>query len=215
MAVERICGYDPAGSYIFRKLPVLIHNLSVYREVISISFDPQPYELIARFLQLRSDDIFLHSHVHGKGYKGRRHIDILECPGHTVLSSDRRKPKPDLSRIGAQQSCKRLAPSLRIFGHTAEIFLECKADLPVVSARRNDLRHGLSHRIHSSVVRAPARQIRVESIAHHGHTVCLPFQDRHLCHHCLRLCELIFPAVRHKHRSCADGAVEHFHKAFL
>src|SRR5699024_9614526 len=102
MAVERICGYDPAGSYIFRKLPVLIHNLSVYREVISISFDPQPYELIARFLQLRSDDIFLHSHVHGKGYKGRRHIDILECPGHTVLSPDRRKPKPNLSRIGAQ-----------------------------------------------------------------------------------------------------------------
>ena len=65
------------------------------------------------------------------------------------------------------------------------------------------------------MIRTPAGQIRVETIAHHGHRVTLSGHHRHLRHHGLRLCQLILSAVRHIYAARADGSVKHLHQSLL
>ena len=65
------------------------------------------------------------------------------------------------------------------------------------------------------MIRTPAGKIRIKSITHHRHAVCCSRLYRDLGCHSLNLCQLIFPSVRHKYRTCSDRTVEHFHKAFL
>ena len=104
---------------------------------------------------------------------------------------------------------------MRVFRHAAEILLEGKADLPVVSAGSHNSCHRLNHRVYGSVIRAPAGQVRIKAVAHHGHSIRLSLQHRQLRHHSLRLRQLILSAVGHQHAACADGAVEHLHKPLL
>ena len=65
------------------------------------------------------------------------------------------------------------------------------------------------------MIGAPAGQIRIKTIAHHGNGICFSLQHRKLGNHGLCLCQLIFSAVRHKYASCTDGTVKHLYKAFL
>ena len=65
------------------------------------------------------------------------------------------------------------------------------------------------------MVGAPAGQIRIEAVAHHGNHVCLALQHRKLRHHGLGLGQLILAAVGHQDAACADRAVEHLHQALL
>ena len=65
------------------------------------------------------------------------------------------------------------------------------------------------------MIRAPAGQIRIKSIGHHGDCIALPVIHRKFCHHRLRFRQLIFSAIGHQHRSCADGGVEHLDQPLL
>ena len=104
---------------------------------------------------------------------------------------------------------------MRILCHTAEILLEGKADLPVISVGGHNPCYRFNHRIDSSVVGAPAGQIRIKAVAHHRHGICLSLQHRQLRHHGLGLSQLILSAVRHQHAAGSDGAVEHLHQSLL
>ena len=84
-----------------------------------------------------------------------------------------------------------------------------------ITAAGNDSCHGFGHGIHRSVIRAPGGKIRIKPVAHHGNSICFSLQDRQFCHHSLRFRKLVFSAVGHQHAGCADGGVEHFHKALL
>ena len=156
VAVRYVSGHDASGTDVFREFCILFHDLIVLRKVILISFDTEPYKLIAGFFQFRRNDLIVMGHIHGKGYQGRRHVDILERSGHTVLSADGRQAVADLCGVGAEQGRERLAPALRIFGHPAEIFLECEPDAVEISACSHDLGNGFCYGIHRAVIRAPA-----------------------------------------------------------
>ena len=84
-----------------------------------------------------------------------------------VFSADRRQTKSDLCIICAEKRCKRLTPSLRIFCHTTEILLKCKADLPIISAGCYDLCNRFHNRINRTMIRTPTGQIRIKTEAHH------------------------------------------------
>ena len=62
---------------------------------------------------------------------------------------------------------------------------------------------------------APGGQIRVKSIAHHRHGVCLAILYRNFGNHALCLGKLILTAVWHKYASGSDRTVEHLNEAFL
>ena len=62
----------------------------------------------------------------------------LKGTGHTVFAADGRKSESQLCRICTKQCGERLAPSLRIFCHTTEVFLECKTDLFVITTCCHD-----------------------------------------------------------------------------
>ena len=141
MTVKCICGNNTACTDIFCKLPVLFHNFIIDRKIIIISVNTQPDQFIARLFQLRCDNLLLKSHIYSKGNQRRRYINILECSGHTVLSSDRRKAETDLRSVCAKESSKRLAPAFRILCHSAEILLESKPDLSVIPAGSDNLCH--------------------------------------------------------------------------
>ena len=104
---------------------------------------------------------------------------------------------------------------MRILCHPAEVFLECKTNLRVVSARCHDLRHGFRHCIDGPVVWAPGRKVRIESVTHHRHRVAVSRQYWQFRNHSLRLRHLVLSSMRHKYRRRPDRAVEHLHKAFL
>ena len=65
------------------------------------------------------------------------------------------------------------------------------------------------------MVGAIGRQIRIKSVAHHGHGITRSRKDRKLCHHGLRLRQLVFAAIGHGHRSGADGGVKPLHQTLL
>ena len=88
MPVQSICGYNFAIVYIAFKLSVLIHQLAVNREIISILLDSHPYQLISRLFQFRGNDILLRCHIDSKRNQSRGHINILECSRHTVLTAN-------------------------------------------------------------------------------------------------------------------------------
>ena len=215
VTVKRICGQDSARADIFCKFTILLHHFFVDRYVVIIGLDPQPYQLAAGLLKLRCDDVFFFCHIHGKGYQCGRHINIFESTGHTVLSSDGRQPESELCVICSKERRKRLAPSVRIFCHTAEILLEGKPDLRIISSGSHDLCNGFCHSINGSVIRAPGGKVGIKSVTHHRHGVAVSFQHRKFCHHSLSLCHLIFTAVGHEDRSGSDRTVKHLHQSLL
>ena len=215
MTIQRICGNNLSTVDICCKFAILIHQLCINREIILIFFNLHPNQFISWLFQFRSNNLILCCHVYGKRYKSRRNINILECSRHTVFPPDRRKPESKLCFICTQECCKRLTPSLRIFCHTTEIFLECKTNLAIISTCGYDLRNWLYHCINRSMIRTPAWQIWIKSVAHHRNRICCSIHNRNFCNHSLCLCHLILTTVRHKHGTCSDGAVEHLYQTFL
>ena len=65
------------------------------------------------------------------------------------------------------------------------------------------------------MIGAPAGQIRIKTIAHHGNSICFSFQHRKLGNHGLCLCQLIFSAVRHEYGTGSNGTVKALHQALL
>ena len=214
-AVQGIGGDNFPCLYILKKLSVLIHDLLIYRQIIFILLDPEPNQLAARPLQLGRDDILTGVYVHREGYQRGRHINVIKGAGHTVFSSDGGKAKSHLGRVGSQQSRERLAPALRIRAHAAEIFLESKPDFPVIAAVCHNSGHRFHHRVDGAVVGAPAGQIGVKPVAHHGHRIGVALQNRQFCHHSLGFRKLVFSPVGHQHGAGSDGAVKHLHQSLL
>ena len=155
------------------------------------------------------------SDIHRKWYKRRRHVNFIKSPGHGILASNGRQTKAHLRRISAQQSRKRLAPAGRFAAHSAEIFLESKPDMAKIPAAGHDPWQGFQHRIHRTVIWRPAGQIRIKSIWHHRHCICVARRHWKLRYHGLGFCKLVTSAVRHQYAAGANGAVKHFHKPFL
>ena len=167
VAIQCICGNDLSTVDVIREFTVLLHDLCIYRKIVLISLDLHPDDLVARFFEFRCDDLVFRRHIHGKRHQCRRNVYILERSGHTVFSADRRQTKSDLCIICAEKRCKRLTPSIRIFCHTTEILLECKADLPIISAGCYDLCNRFHNRINRTMIRTPTGQIRIKTEAHH------------------------------------------------
>ena len=85
-----------------------------------------------------------------------------------------------------------------------------------ITAACHDLRYGRKHCVNSAVIRAPAGQIRIIAVAHHGNGIAFA----------LAAPEASPPSpvsrsagtCRHNGintAACADGAVEHLHQALL
>ena len=185
------------------------------RQIVIIPLQAETHQLIAGSFQLRRDHMGTLFHVHRKGNQSRRHIDIVEGSGHGVLAADGGKAVAQLCIKGTEQRREGLTPALRILRHPAEVFLEGKTDLRMISARRHDSGDGFRHRIHRSVVRAPGGQIGVKAAAHERHRIRFSFQNGKLCRHHLRLGKLIFSTVGHQHAARTDGGVEHLHQSLL
>ena len=159
-------------------------------------------------------------HIHRKGNQSRRNVDlsvllIVEGTGHAVLAADGRKSKAKLCVVSTKQGCKRSAPAGRILSHALEVLLEGEADLSEITAACHDLRYGRKHGINRTVIRAPAGQIRIIAVAHHGNGIGFSLQYRKLRNHSLGLGQLVLAAKRHKYAACADGAVKTLYQALL
>ena len=85
-----------------------------------------------------------------------------------------------------------------------------------ITAVCHDLSNRIQHCINSAVVRAPAGQIRIIAVAHHGNGIAS----------CPRAPEALPPspgsqssgglaAIWHEYTACADGAVEHLNQTLL
>ena len=135
---------------------VQIHNLIIDRQLVLILRYADPDQLVSRGLQFRCDHILQFRDIYREGYKRRRNIDVIEGTGHAVFAADGSKTVLDLRLIRAEKSRKRLAPSLRVFGHSAEVFLEGEMNLVEITACRDNFRDGLCHSVNRSVIRAPA-----------------------------------------------------------
>ena len=132
-----------------------IHNVLIYRNVIIIFVKPELKQYIRGCLQFGRYNIPSLRNIYSKGYQRRGNVNIVKGSRHTVLSADGRQSVSDLCIIGSQQRRKRLAPSLRICGHSPEILLEGQTDPGKISACGNDLRHGFRYGIYSAMIRAP------------------------------------------------------------
>ena len=94
--------------------------------------------------------------IHGKGYQCWRNVNLIEGSGHAVLSADGWKSEAQLSLVCSKQSRERLAPAGGLLRHPAEVLLEGKTDLLIVTACGHDLGYRGNNRINSAVIRAPA-----------------------------------------------------------
>ena len=65
------------------------------------------------------------------------------------------------------------------------------------------------------MIRAPAGQIRIESVSHHGDGITFSAVHGELGDHRLCLGQLVFSAVGHQHGSGSDGGVEHLDQSLL
>ena len=138
ISVQCIGRYDPACFNIFKEFMILIHDLFIIRQIISITLDFQQNQFVSRFFQFRCNHGLVTCHIYSKRYQCRRNIDLIEGSGHTVFSSDGRQSKSELCIVCTKQCQERLAPSCRIFGHTTEVLLESETDLAEISAACND-----------------------------------------------------------------------------
>ena len=218
--LNRICGNNLSRLHIAVDFLVTIHDLAVNRQVMCIFLDGKENNLAARFLKFRRYHVFGIGNINCKGNQCRRYVDfavlfIIEAAGHTVLAADGRKSKSELSTVSTEQSGERCAPSLRIFRHTFEVLLEGKADLVEITAVCHDLSNRIQHCVSSAVVRAPAGQVRIIAVAHHGNGIAFALAHRQFCHHRLCLGHLVDTAVWQEYTACAHGAVEHLNQTLL
>ena len=136
------------------------HDLAVYRKVISVFFDLKYNDLISGLLEFRGDHVLRACNVNREGNQSRWDVDLFSAllikgTGHTVLTADGRKSEAQLRIVGTEECCERLAPSLRILAHSAEVLLEGKSYFLEVTACGHDAGQGFEYRINGSVVWAP------------------------------------------------------------
>ena len=153
ISIQCISGHNLACFYIFEEFSILITCFLVIRQIIFVTAKLHQNDLIACFLELRCNDMFIACNIYCKGYQSRRYVNIIECTGHTVLSSDGRQSESKLCTVCTKKCCKRLTPTMRIFCHSAEVFLEGKTDLAVISTGRHDSCHRLQYSINCAVIR--------------------------------------------------------------
>ena len=134
---------------------VLIHDSCVIRKIVLITRCTEPYKFVSCFFEFRSDHILDLSYINCKGNKCRRYINLVKGTGHTVFTTDGRKAKSHLCRISTKECREWLTPSLWIFGHTTEVFLECEADLLVITTCSHDSCYRFCYCISSSVIWTP------------------------------------------------------------
>ena len=174
-----ICRKDLSSLDIFKQLSVAVHDLGVIRQIIVITVDLKFYDLASCFLKFRSNDVLAAVYIYCKGNKCRRYIDltvfIIKGTGHTVLTADGRKSKAHLRIVSTRECCKWLAPSGWVAAHSAEVFLESKADLFIITACSHDLCYRRDNCINSAMVWAPAGKIWIKAVAHHGNGICMSF----------------------------------------
>ena len=139
---------------------------------------------------------------------------MLESSAHGILAADGRKAESDLHFQGTEEGAHRLAPDLRIVGHSLEIFLTGESHFLVASACSDDLGTSLDHRICGTVIRAPLGNHRVESECHHAGSIGVAV-GRELLHGNLRLGQLEFSTIRHEHGRTSDRRVEHLYQSLL
>ena len=215
VAIQSICGNHLLSQNICMESCIEIHDLLVFRKIIRIPWNMNPYQFISCLFKFRCNDILFFCHIHCEGNQCRRNINIIKRTGHTVFSADGRQAKAQLCIICTQQCRKRLTPSLRIFSHTTEVFLERKTNLAVITAGCHNPGNGFQNRIDSSMIWAPTGHIWIESIAHHCYRIGFSVGYRNFSNHRLCLCHLIFSTIRHQNRTCTDGGVKHLHQTFL
>ena len=127
----------------------------IYGDIIFILIEPELNQGISCFLQFRSNHFLLLSNIYCKRHQCRRNINFIKCTGHTILTADRRKTISNLRIISTKQCCKRLTPTLRVRGHSAEVFLECKTDFAKVTTGCHYLCHRFCYCINSTMIRIP------------------------------------------------------------
>ena len=65
---------------------------------------------VAFIFEFRRDHLLCIDSSDTERHEHRRHVDVLECSAHRVLTSDRRKAELNLHLEGTHESRKRLAP---------------------------------------------------------------------------------------------------------
>ena len=136
-------------------LVIQFHHLLIYRQIIRVLFDRKEYQLISCFFQFRCDHVFFSCHIDCERNQCRRHVNIVKGSGHGIFSTDGWQAETDLCIKRTEQCGKRLAPSLWIFTHSAEILLEGEAYFLVVTTGGHDTGKGFQYGIYRSVVWTP------------------------------------------------------------
>lgn len=90
-----------------------------------------------------------------------------------------------------------------IFGHTTEVFLECEADLLVITTCSYDSCYRFCYCVSSSVIWTPGREIWIKAVTHHGNCISFSVLYRNFCNHALCFCKLILTTVWHKYAAPA------------
>ena len=215
MTIQCVSGNNFSSLDIIVEFFVLIHDSCVIRKIVLITRCAEPYKFVSCFFEFRCDHILDLGYVYCKGNKCWRHVDLIEGTGHTVFTTDGRKSESHLCCIGTKECGEWLAPSLWIFGHTTEVFLECEADLLVITTCSYDSCYRFCYCVSSSVIWTPGREIWIKAVTHHGNCISFSVLYRNFCNHALCFCKLILTTVWHKYAACTDRTVEHFNEAFL
>ena len=166
-------------------------------------------------LELRRDEAGSVLRCDCEGNQRGRYVHIVERAGHGVLAADSCQTQVLLCGVCAQQRGERLAEALRVLAETLEILLEGEVSGLKVTARCDQLCHGLDYRGRSAEIRVLLGEIRVKAERHNGGGLALTVQGRHGSRHNLRRGQLILAAERHEYRACADGAVETLNQTAL
>ena len=206
--------YDVAGlDLAVYEIPVGLELFHIGHPVVQRGVADQ-VEVVAFPFQFRRDD---RSGIHRgdtEGHQGGRNVNVFEGAAHGILAADGRKAEGHLHLQGTQQGRQRLAPGVGIGRHPFKIFLVGETHAFPVAAGGHHLGAGFHHRIGGAVIGAPGGQPGVVPEGHHtgrvGVAVGRQFLDRYL-----GLRGLEHAAIGHQHGRAADGAVEHFHQAFL
>ena len=166
-------------------------------------------------LEFRRNNLVGLSGCYCKGYESRRNVYALKASAHRVLSADCRASKVYLRLECSEQSREGLAPTLGILTELLEVFLEREIYVTTLSACCYELCYALNYCEICAVIRALFCNVGICAPRHIRYGVCVRFFNRDEIYHCLRRCELMLSAERHKHSAGANGRVESFAKTAL
>ena len=88
MAIQCIGRNNFASLNVTVEFFVLIHDSCIVWQIVLILRCTKPYQSVTCFFQFRSNNILDLCHIYCKRYQCRRYIDLIECTGHTVFTTD-------------------------------------------------------------------------------------------------------------------------------